>query len=176
MKDRREEGFILLDLLVSFPLVTLLLTALAGLSFFAARSAFMLYADMELKQEVQGAFIRIVSDASSAYSIRPFSLGHEHGVAFRKRSPALQDSASIEGAAYFVHEAQRKRRLVYQDERQPITGDSQFAGVAITEFSWREISPLLQEFRLTGKSLVTGHSYSLATRVYGLRQEGGATP
>ena len=174
MRDSRESGFVLLEFLVSVPLLALLLGTLGVLSVFAARTFFSLYADMELHQEVQGAFVRVVGDASEAYSVRSSLAGR--GVSLRKRSPSLQAGAPSEWVTYFVSEAARTKKLVYNDARQPITGDSRLAGVTITEFSWQEVAPLLQEFRLTGKSLLTGHTYTLSTRVYGLRQDGGGVP
>lgn len=166
----REGGFILLDFLISMPMLVLLIGTVGVLSIFVARMASSLYADMELRQEVQSAFVRVIGDASEAYSVQRSVTGG--GVSFRKRSLGKGDSQTT----YFVSEKDRATKLVYGNAREPLTGDSYLAGVTITEFSWREVAPFLQEFRLTGKSRMTGHSYTLSTRVYGLRQEGRGSP
>lgn len=58
-------------------------------------------------------------------------------------------------------------KLVWKDEMRPLTGNHSLAGVDITAFSCSEVAPRLHEIRLTGRSRVTRHSYTLAVCVYG---------
>lgn len=166
-RDRDTAGFILLDMIVSLPILVFLLAVMGAMAVMAFRAAFFLIADSELQQEVQMAVRQVAEDARTSYAIRAFTKDDRPGYTFYQyRSPDEADVGTFR-TQYWVHKMGRLDKLVWRSETRPLTGNHSLAGVSITEFSCTEIAPRLHEIRLTGQSRVTQRSYTLAVCVYG---------
>ena len=70
MKGSREAGTVLLDMLVSLPVLVFLLAAMGAMVVMAFRAAFFLIADSELHQEVQMAMRQVADEARISYRVR----------------------------------------------------------------------------------------------------------
>lgn len=176
MKQRKnrspEHGFLLLDCLLSVPLLAMMMIALGLLLCTGIHSAFRFWADAELHQEVQMAFRRIVQDAELAYEIHPYAT--KTGVVFYQHQPpkASGNQRPIQ-TAYWIHKVSGIRKLVWRDVSQPLTGNYSLAAVEIEAFTCEPAGRGLYELRLVGCSRVTGHRYALSTRVL-LPEDGAA--
>ncbi|MFV0635143.1 hypothetical protein [Mitsuokella sp. WILCCON 0060] len=160
----RERGALLLDMMVSLPMLVLLLAGAAAVAALAFRSAFFLMADSELEQEIQMAVRQVADEARSSYEVR----WRGEGCVFRQYRGVDDKGQSTYQVSYWVNVTQDKiHKLVWKDASRPLTGNHALAGVDITEFSCRKLAPRLVEIRLTGRSLVTKHRYTLKTVVYG---------
>ena len=69
-RDRDASGFILLDVIVSLPILVFLLAAMGAMAVLAFRAAFFLIADSELHQEVQMAVRQVADEARISYRVR----------------------------------------------------------------------------------------------------------
>lgn len=166
-RDRDASGFILLDVIVSLPILVFLLAAMGAMAVLAFRAAFFLIADSELHQEVQMAVRQVADDARTSYAIRAFNKDESPGYTFYQyRSPDEAQTGSFR-TQYWIHKMGAVNKLVRRDTMRPLTGNHSLAGVDITAFSCEEIAPRLYEIRLTGRSLVTQRSYTLAVAIYG---------
>lgn len=171
-RSRDASGFILLDMLVSLPVLAFLLAAMGAMAVMAFRAAFFMMADSELQQEVQMAIRQVADDARTSYALQGFSRQGKPGVTFLQYcSPDDRPpDGRIPGTyrtQYWIHRVGAVDKLVWNDVTRPLTGNHALAGVDITSFSCREIAPRLHEIRLTGRSRVTKRSYTLAVCVYG---------
>ena len=70
MKGSREAGTVLLDMLVSLPVLVFLLAAMGAMVVMAFRAAFFLIADSELHQEVQMAMRQVADEARISYRVQ----------------------------------------------------------------------------------------------------------
>ena len=155
-------GFLLTELAVSLPIFVLLLSFLAYAIVWSWRSYQDEIADAELRQEMQIAAARIVESALLSERVRE----RQRGVyEMRQR---MQDHVPHD--RYWLSDG----RLVLNTVTWPITGSFEGAGVHIKTFSIQEdpLHPRLYHIEMTGESVVTGRTYSLATSVY-LREEMG---
>lgn len=155
-------GFLLTELAVSLPIFALLLTFLAFALVWSWRSYQQEVADAELRQEMHIAAARIVESALLSDHI-----GQRQRGIYEMRQ-RMRDNEPFD--RYWCSDG----RLVFKAVTLPITGSFDGAGVHITAFSIREDDerPRLYHIEMTGVSMVTGHSYSLATSVY-LREDMG---
>ncbi len=80
--SRNTSGFILLDMLVSLPILVFLLAAMGAMAVMAFRAAFFMMADSELQQEVQMAVRQVAEDARTSYAIRGFTKDEKPGYTF----------------------------------------------------------------------------------------------
>lgn len=165
--SRNTSGFILLDMLVSLPILVFLLAAMGAMAVMAFRAAFFMMADSELQQEVQMAVRQVAEDVRTSYAIRGFTKDEKPGYTFYQYRSPDEASSSTFRTQYWVHKVGSVDKLVWKDEMRPLTGNHSLAGVDITAFSCSEVAPRLHEIRLTGRSRVTRHSYTLAVCVYG---------
>lgn len=165
--SRNISGFILLDMLVSLPILVFLLAAMGAMAVMAFRAAFFMMADSELQQEVQMAVRQVAEDARTSYAIRGFTKDEKPGYTFYQYRSPDEASSSTFRTQYWFHKVGSVDKLVWKDEMRPLTGNHSLAGVDITAFSCSEVAPRLHEIRLTGRSRVTRHSYTLAVCVYG---------
>ena len=159
-----EGGFVLTEIAVSLPILTLLLTFLALAAVWSFRCYRQEIADAELQQEMQIAAARIVESALLSERIRE----RQRGVyEMRQRT---WDHEPLDW--YWVSNG----NLVFNYATDPITGAFSGAGVHITSFSVQpdEHAPCLYHIEMTGRSMVTGRTYMLKTSVY-LREDMGGT-
>ena len=162
--SRNTSGFILLDMLVSLPILVFLLAAMGAMAVMAFRAAFFMMADSELQQEVQMAVRQVAEDARTSYAIRGFAKDEKPGYTFYQYRSPDEASSSTFRTQYWVHKVGSVDKLVWKDEMRPLTGNHSLAGVDITAFSCSEVAPRLHEIRLTGRSRVTRHSYTSGGR------------
>ena len=167
MKGSREAGTVLLDMLVSLPVLVFLLAAMGAMVVMVFRAAFFLIADSELHQEVQMAMRQVVDEARISYRVRSQRHNGRPSIIFYQYCSPDESLTGTFQVQYWVHRVNKVDKLVWRDATWPLTGNNSLAGVDITEFSCTELAPRLQEIRLTGRSKVTGHSYTLAVAVYG---------
>ena len=164
----RQRGFALLETVVSIPLLVMLLMALGATALWGMQHYLSILADAELQQEVQLAFERVVEDMLEAKEIRPLP-GWQEGYAIYKTMPAENGGAEkTVWMTYKLNTIEGTHKLVCEDAAAPMTGDHSLARVTITEFTCEPDAGAagLYRIRLTGKSEVTEHVYSLHTAVY----------
>lgn len=168
-QGERQQGFALLEVVVSIPMMVLLLVSLGTAVFWGLHHYLYFLADAELQQEVQVSFQRVVDDMLEAREIQPLPIGRQ-GYTLIKTLPAGTKNAEEKTVRmiYEIHTIQGTHKLVCGDVEAPMTGNHSLAGVTITTFSCEPESgePGLYTVRLTGKSEVTKHVYSLETAVY----------
>ena len=115
------------------------------------------------------AFQRVIEDALTAEEIRIAPKGSSY-VFVKKKNPLkpVKDTAEELAIRYWVNEMDGAQKLVRIRENYPLTGDHALADVDITEFSISPDSqwPGIYHIRMTGKSGVTNHEYSLCSAVY----------
>lgn len=158
------QGFLLLDCLLSVPLLAVMMMALGLLLCTGVHSAFRFWADAELHQEVQMAFRRVVQDAELAYEIQPYAT--KTGIVFyQHQPPKTSGNPKPIQTAYWIHKVSGIRKLVWRDVSQPLTGNYSLAAVEIEAFTCEPVGRGLYELRLAGRSRVTGHRYALSTCV-----------
>lgn len=163
-----QRGFVLLEAVISVPMIVMLLASLGTAALWGMHHYLSIMADAELQQEVQFAFERVVEDMLEAREIRPLP-GDKQGYEIIKTLPA--DAAGKEQEVhlvYWLNTIQGTHKLVCEDASAPMTGDHSLAAVTITEFSCTPEAGAagLYVIRLTGKSEVTEHVYTLQTAVY----------
>ena len=137
---------------------------------FCIRAYFANLADSELVQEVQMAFSRVVEDALAGKSIEEIGSARE-GLEITSRQNLLyKDSkpGKTVTESYWIHNMVSLRKLVRSSIDAPLTGDHSLARVTIVEFSLvrDEAYPHVYKIRLTGKSEMTKHEYTICTAVY----------
>lgn len=155
-KERAEEtGMILAELAAGLPIIVLLLTFLMVAVLWSRQNYERQIADAELRQEMQSAFARIVESALLSDRIEPhFQGGYEM-------------QRNIETGRMQTRYWVDAGRLVVNYASFPMTGSFAGAGVHISELSIeQEDAVSLYHIRMTGESVVTGHTYTLETRVY----------
>lgn len=163
-KEGKERGVLFLDMLISLPMLVLLLAGVAAVVAMAFRSAFFLTADNELQQEIQMAMRQVTDEARSSYEIRV----RGDGCVFKQYRGPEDKVQGVYQTSYWVNVTPDKiHKLVWADASRPLTGNHALAGVDILDFSCKKLAPKLVEIRLTGRSLVTKHRYTLKTVVYG---------
>lgn len=157
-------GVILTELAVSLPVLIFLLTFLAGAAAWSWRSYRQQAAEAELHQEMQIVFARVVESALLSDRIKKSgSAGYE------MRQHLLNGGAMDR---YWIDDGQ----LVLNHGQFPLTGDFAGALVRISEFTVEEdaAQPRLYHIRMTGESVLTGRTHTLATAVY--LREGSYAP
>ena len=132
MKKGREgeQGILLLDLAISLPAIIFLMGTIAFVSVFTVREGYRIYAEAELRQEVQDVMMRITGDAAEAYKVRKVYMSRGVGIKIWKRpirleTPSVSKEKDKRGdVLYFTHEVGSLTKICYGDPHQPITGNS----------------------------------------------------
>lgn len=160
-KRVHEKGFILLELLVSLPLLSLLLTAMSALFLFGMKQYFQQLAQVELQQEIQMSMQRIVADVSEAQAVQVENNGRYLCVYKRPDINGVQKKT-----IYHLHTMGAVRKLVQGDDNAaPMTGNHALAWVTITDFTCQENQGLVH-LHLAGKSLMMEEAYEISTAVF----------
>ena len=162
-----ERGVVLTELAVSLPIFGLLLTFLVFALVWGWRSYQRTAADAELRQEMQLAMARITESVLSSSYVAQDTQG-----IYRMRHSMEKKHVGTPLDSYWLTGG----RLVYQTSAAPLTGGYAGAGVHISSFSIRPDAqcPRLYHIEMTGRSMVTGRTYTLTTSVY-LREDMGGT-
>jgi hypothetical protein len=169
-QNTNEAGVVLGEALIALTLLVILMMAMTGIFMFCMRAYFYHLADGELVQEVQGAFSVMVEDVLVGQYIMP---GDENSAGFYiigRQNPLHTDSQpdGIKKESYWLHNMAGLLKLVRGTVDAPITGDHSLARVTIVEFSAvkDEHYPHVYKIRLTGRSEITNHEYTMCTAVY----------
>lgn len=165
----KQRGFILWEAVVVLPLLTVLLLTMTTLFMWSMRLYFTTLADAELEQEVQMALARVREDVAVSMTVSPLNSSGQGFKLRRQRNPLRTNADSEAGdISYYLHEMTGTYKLVRGDADAPLTGDHALAHVTITEFTVHRDENYgdVYKLRLTGKSEVTGHEYTLSTAVY----------
>ena len=163
-----QKGMILYEAAVSIPVIAMLVMTAVTVFLWGVRVYFIHLADGELEQEVQIAFRQLMEDAMTAERIERTSGRQEY--AFIKRNNPLAPERHQEETfpvTYQLHQVDGVIKLFCGGTDAPLTGNHALAPVEITEFTVRqdELWPTVYHLRLTGKSGVTDHEYSLCSAV-----------
>lgn len=148
----------------------MLLVSLSAIFMFCMRAYFANLADGELVQEVQMAFSRVVEDALAGKSMEEIGAQREGLEITTRQNHLYRDSkpGKTVSVSYSIHNMASLRKLVRSRNNAPLTGDHTLARVTIVEFSAvkDEAYPHVYKIRLTGKSEMTKHEYTICTAVY----------
>jgi hypothetical protein len=132
-------------------------------------------ADGELVQEVQSAFSLVVEDLLAGQYIEEGTGSDKGFFIVGRRNPLANDSQPGENKkeSYWLHNMASLVKLTRGTIYAPLTGDHTLAQVTVVEFSLErdEVYPDVYKLRLTGKSEMTKHEYTLCTAVYLPRQK-----
>ena len=158
-----ERGQVLLETVVTLPMIALLIGTALALLIFSVRFYRQNMADIELQSEIRLAMERIVEDASRS---RSFSL-EPVGSRLVLRRVHTGAVGSEDEVAYFLRDdvGTGAVRLCRNATNAPITGASRYGEVTITRFSCRRVGSRLR-IELAGKSLVTKRTFSLNTEIF----------
>ena len=165
-----EAGFILWEALIAIPMMVVLLLSLTGIFMYCMRTYFYQLADGELTQEVQGAFSLVVEDLLTGQYIEE-GIGNKEGFyVVGRQNPLYGDSKPgvMKKEGYWLHNMAGLVKLTRGAIYAPLTGDHTLAQVTVVEFSLvrDDVYPNVYKLRLTGKSEMTKHEYTLCTAVY----------
>ena len=172
MKDWNERGFLLLETLLSLPILVFLLTMLGGIVLWMGRCAYMELADWELESSMGIVMNRLTEDINWAESVECYKgskgydkvkiSAHIDGVKGKNERFPLKaiDYMNAQNDEYHGH------RIVYMSPDAPLTGNSILGKVLITDFDCERIAEDLVSVRLSGKSLRSMHEYTLSTVVH----------
>lgn len=156
--------------MIALPILVMLLISVSAVFMFCMRAYFANLADGELVQEVQMAFSRVVEDALAGKSIEEISSQREGLEIVSRQNLLYRDSqpGKLVKESYWLHHMASLRKLVRSSADAPLTGDHTLARVTIVEFSAvkDEAYPHVYRIRLTGKSEMTKHEYTICTAVY----------
>ena len=165
-----EAGFILWEALIAIPMLVILLLSVTSIFMFCMRTYFYQLADGELVQEVQSAFSLVVEDLLTGQYIEEGKGSSKGFYIYGRPNPLLSDSKPGEPKkeSYWLHNMAGLVKLTRGTIYAPLTGDHTLAQVTVVEFSVvrDEVYPNVYKLRLTGKSEMTKHEYTLCTAVY----------
>ena len=156
---------------ISIPVIVFLLSVLGGGMMWSLRMVSWQKDDWELQQELQSVLERIVEDASRAEYAKVTRLSggdflwlfYRHDLSGEKLEGAPDCTILY---AKQDSEKYREGRMVVHSSSMPMTGDSILGRVNITEFRCRMETPHVLHIRLTGRSFLTKHEFSLETAVF----------
>lgn len=161
-KECHEGGFVVLEFLLSLPVLVLIVLGLCFGVTAASRNYLVVRAQEEVQREVQLAMVRVVDDCMSGTSLRRGST--EESVRIYSGDRPV--------AEYLVNEdAKHVRKLVKNMTNFPITGNHEWALVVVTSFGFAEVDPVerpgLYRIWLEAKSKKAGGvPYRLTTEIY----------
>lgn len=171
-KTQTEQGFALLELLASLPMLALLLVTIAGLFLYGMKLYYRNLADVELQQELQTAMSQIVDDLTETRAVEQLPGGQDGVMLAQRYDPSSGRSnhrdTYVTYRAYTVPRTTTRKLYYGSDFGAPMMGNHALAGVTITEFFCSPDSDKigLVHLRLSGKSEVTKHEYTLKTTIY----------
>ena len=169
-QSTNEGGFVFWETLIAMPMLVVLLMSVTGLFMFCMRTYFYQLADGELVQEVQGAFSLVTEDVLNGQYIEMRKSQGDGFYIIGRRNPLYNDSrpGELKKESYWLHSMAGLVKLVRGSVDAPLTGDHTLAQVTIVEFSAvrDEHYPQVYKLRLTGRSEMTKHEYTMCTAVY----------
>ncbi len=170
MGRKNEQGFLLLDAVISLPILLLILTAVVTISFASIRHIYRAYAMEELRYEVQEVMLRIVEEMSTARQVEWGYAGDENGLQIFRR-PYFTDETAVH--TYFLHAGNHTQNIYFQEPDFPVTGKNDLATVQIVDFHMEEAGDGLYAVSIKGEVLQIGRTYELTAYVH---VDGGDAP
>jgi len=166
-----ERGYVLLEMLVSLPVLLFLMSVLGASVLWSFKVLSWQKDDWELQQELLYVMERIAEDANRAEyaKIEHGPQGDQLSLRYRRGvSGAALEGKPREVVLYGKQESERygEGRIFVRNISMPMTGDSLLGRVNITEFRCSMETPHTLRIRLTGKSFLTKHEFSLETAVF----------
>lgn len=164
-----ESGFVMLETLLTVPMVAILLTAFLTAGLWGLRSYALILSDIELHEEMNAAMQRLMDDMQSAKRIEV--LTSRSGNSDIYLVPWTERGEAGEEISYYLRReySVRNMKLVRNRASNPLTGDHLLARVTIDRFFCEEIRPHVYRVEFIGHSFIGRHRYRLMTMVY----EGG---
>ncbi|MBQ7479929.1 MAG: hypothetical protein IJT01_13705 [Selenomonadaceae bacterium] len=172
-----ERGAILLETLISLPVIVFLISALGGCILWSFKTISWQKDDWELQQELHYVMERLVEDANRAEYAKITHLAEGDSVCLYYRQnmtrAALEKREPDMSITYAKKDSEKygEGRMIVDNPSMPMTGDSIFGRVNITRFRCDMVSPHIMQVQLTGKSFLTKHEYTLETAVFMRGQE-----
>lgn len=170
--ERRQEGFVLLELLTALPMVTLLLAASAGVFLYGMKIYWQNLADSELQQEIQIAASQIIDDLAQAKQVEALPGSEQEGVMITQRYAPLSGKSKQANTivTYQVYQSGHTTKKLARgsDRGAPLTGNHALAGVTVEKFTCQPDAdkPGLVHLYLLGRSEVTSHTYAIRTTIF----------
>lgn len=169
MESGDEGGYILMETLVALPVLVFLLSFLGGCILWMIKTVTWQKADWETEEEVRYAMERIVDDASRAEYADIYRDGERVYLYYwgaidswnLSRPPATYAKYYKIGIP-----SQEDWWLCAEKTGMPLTDDSLLGKVSIVEFRCTMATPHIFHVKITGRSRVTGHEFSLETAVH----------
>ena len=167
-----ERGAILLETLISLPVIVFLISALGGCILWSFKTISWQKDDWELQQELHYAMERLAEDADRAEYAKITHLAEGDSVRLYYRHDisraALEKSEPDVSVTYAKKDSGKygEGRMIVEKSSMPMTGDSIFGRVNITKFRGDMVSPHIMQVQMTGQSLLTKHEYTLETAVF----------
>ena len=167
-----ERGYILLETMVSLPVVVFLLSVLGGCMLWSFKAISWQKNEWELQQELHYVMERFVEDANRAEYAKITRLTEGDSVELCYRQDLSREALEKREPDCFIAYAKRdsakymEGRMIVENSFMPMTGDSILGRVNITEFRCNMVSPHILHVQLTGKSFLTKHEYTLETAIF----------
>ncbi len=160
-----------METLLSIPVLLFLLSAFGASVLWSFKVLSWQKDDWELQQELHYVMERIAEDANRAEyaEIKHGPLGDQLSLCYRRGlSRDALDGKPKEYVLYGkqVSEKYGEGRIFVKSVSMPVTGDSLLGRVNITEFRCSMETPHILRVRLTGKSFLTKHEFSLETAIF----------
>jgi len=159
---RNAPGYAAVTLLVGLPLVIMLFGGIAAASLWGLQRYAYIFADAELQQEMTYAMQRVQGDLRTARQVYLVRAGKKS----RLEVAHADDQGKVQWQAYYLNNVTGVWKLVYSYDSHPLTGNHMLAGVTVETFECRKLGPNLYAVVLRGRSMVSGHSYTLRTLTY----------
>ena len=152
--EEPDQGFSLLELLISFPLIAMLLLAAGILFCWGIKSYTYMMSDWELQNQVRVSLEQVVRDLT--YAEKLDILGKKLYIFCRSTDETPK------WVEYTITEAAMPKITRNQ---QPITGESTLGDIQIQRFSYRMEKESTVIIEIIGENLLTRHIYKLETAV-----------
>ncbi|MBO6179470.1 MAG: hypothetical protein J6O04_09865 [Selenomonadaceae bacterium] len=159
-----ENGFLLLENILSLSMLCLLTAAICGTVVWALDKARDIEGDLELLRELSYVMERITADADFADKVEIYNDADNEGMRIYYRKSPNEEEKIFYGRAKAP--GGNHYRIYAHDEKGPITGDSLLGQVNITKFKANKVSEHIISIELSGISQITKRTYDINTAVY----------
>lgn len=163
MGRKNEQGFLLLDMAISLPILILIMMSLVTISVASVRYFYRAYAMQELRYEVQNVMLRIVEDMATARDAEWTDVGYGDGLKITRRPYFKNNLASH---SYFAYTKDHVKNIYFGSSDFPLTGKNDLATVQITYFHMDELGNGLCKVTIKGEVIQLAKSYELSTYVH----------
>ncbi len=165
-----ERGYILLETVLALPCLVVLLSVLGGCILWAVKTAAWQRDDWEVQEELRYVMGKLVEDASRSESAAITREGKSIRLYYRKNMNPLQlekaPTLYIGYSKWGGGEWGKGWIEMVDKVAAPMTGGTLLANLDVTDFCCTMETDHILHIHLAGKSLRTGHEFSLETAVY----------